>query len=255
MNSATCMTNPLGKIVMATGIVIISLVNVTPAFALDELYSPYAEYRELSLEYSGSRTFDPQPAKNDAQEHQLVLEAGISRRWTVETSAGYVRNPQAETKLNDFEVESRLQLLEPGEYWLDAGILAAYDFSRQAQQADTLEVKLLLQKDIGRITNLANIGFSTDVGRYSASGGPNYVILWNTRYRYSEYFQPGIEIQNDLGQSNTIRHFKEQEIYAGPSVYGRLFGHLNYQVSYCFGASNAAADSAARVLVEYETYF
>jgi hypothetical protein len=249
------MTKPLGKIVTATSLAVISIAAVTSAFALDELYSPNVAYRELALEYNGSRTFDTQPDKNNAQEQELALEAGITPRWVVETSAGVTKDPGADSKLSDIEVESRFQLLETGEHWLDAGILVAYAFSTQNQEPDSSEVKLLLEKDSGRITNLANIGFSVDVGHHSESGKPDYVALWNTRYRYSEYFQPGIEIQADLGQGHEVRKFQDQEDYIGPAVYGRFHGHLKYQAGYLFGASDSAAQSAARILVEYETHF
>ncbi len=255
MNQAPFMTKPVGKIVMATIVTVIALAKVNPAFALDELYSPNVDYRELSLEYSGSRSFDTQSDKNNAQEHGLVIEAGITPRWMVETSAGFAKDPNANAKLSDLEVENRFQLLEAGEYWLDAGILVAYDFSTQSQQPDSVEVKLLLQKDVGRITTMANIGFFEDVGNYSAPGGADYVVLWNTRYRYNEYFQPGIEMQSDLGQSSMLGHFNGQEHYVGPAVYGRLFGHLRYQAGYFKGISDAASQSAVRMLVEYETHF
>ncbi|MHB8622415.1 MAG: hypothetical protein ACYC9J_05070 [Sulfuricaulis sp.] len=255
MSQASCATRPLGRLIMTAAVSVSFLASAAPAFALDELYSPDVEYRELSLEYNASRTFDTQADKNNAQQHELVFEAGITPRWVVETSAGYVKDPNANSKLNDIEVESRWQFLEPGEYWLDAGMLVAYDFSRQNQQPDVLEAKLLLQKDIGRITHTANIGFSEDVGRYAESGGPDYIVLWNTRYRTSEYFQPGVEIQSDLGQSHTLGHFNQQQHYVGPAVYGRLFGRLKYQAGYLIGVSDAAAQRAARILVEYETHF
>lgn len=254
MSQVSFISPVLFKRCVATVISFFAL-GVNPAFGLDEIYSPNVEYRELAFEYNGSRTFDSRADRNNDQGHQLIVEAGISPRWMVESSAGFDKSPGAETKLNTIEVESRYQFVEVGEYWLDAGLLTAYAFSTHRQQPDTLEIKLLLQKDIDRITSTVNIGFSEEVGGYSSPGGADYVLLWNTRYRYSEYVQPGIEIQNDLGQGHSFRRFNQQQDYAGPTVYGRLYGRLKYQVGYLFGISNAAVHNAARVLVEYETHF
>jgi hypothetical protein len=237
------------------GIVLLFGAGTGSAYALDEIYSPNVEYRELSLEYAGSHTFDDQSDKNAAIDHALVVEAGIAPRWMIEASAGFSKEPDADTKFSDFELETRYQLVESGEYWLDAGFLVAYGFAAQSQQPDSIEVKLLLQKDFGKYTSTANIGFSQDLGTYSASGGADYVALVNTRYRYNEYFQPGLEIQSDFGQSSSFGHYNQQEHYIGPAAYGRLFGRMKYQIAYLFGASDAAAQSAARIKLEYEIHF
>ncbi len=230
--------------------------------AADELYSPNTEYREISLEYNRSQTFDRDPGKDGARESEVALEAGITPRLMVAVSAVSAREPGDVSHLGVREVEGRYQFFEPGEKWLDAGMLVAYDFAAQNGMPDSLEAKLLLQHDEGKFTSTANIGFTQNVGSHSANtGGPDYVFLWNTRYRYSAGLQPGIELQSDLGQGHQIRNFNEQTHYLGPALYGKLFGPLpqgqaiKYQVAYLFGASNAAAHGMARALVEYETHF
>ena len=227
-----------------------------PAFALDEIYSPNVEYREMSLEYNGSRTFDHHGDKDDAQSHELAIEAGLTPRLEVETSAGFEKDPDGSLKLSDMELEGRYQFYEQGENWVDSGALMAYDFATQSHDPDSVEAKLLLQKDIDMTTTTVNIGLEQTVGKNSAhTGGPDYVLLWNTRYRYSKYFQPGIELQSDFGQKPRLNGFNDQEHYIGPAAYGKLFGDFKYQAAYLVGVSDASADSAARVLVEYEMHF
>lgn len=229
-----------------------------PAFALDEIYSPNTEYRELAFEYNGSRTFDNHTGAglNNVQGHQFSIEAGVTPRLTLEVGAGFSHEPGSNFRQEDYEIEGRYQFFEQGENWVDTGLLLAYGFATQSHEPDAVETKLLLQKDFGRFTSTMNVGFEQAVGKNSGgTGGPDYAFLWNNRYRYNESFQPGIEIQSGLGQGPTLGKFNEQEHFIGPAVYGKLFGSLKYQAAWLFGASDAASQSAARLMLEYETHF
>ena len=224
--------------------------------AADKIYSPNVEYREISLEYNGSLSFDSNPDTDGLQESEVSLEAGLLPRLELEVTSAYSKFPGDAYRLEAHEVEGRLQFFEPGARWLDSGILVAYEISSQNRTPNSLEVKLLLQKDTGWFTSMANIGINSSIGSYSEdTGGPDYVFLWNTRYRYNTHFQPGLELQSDLGQIHQLGHFDEQEHFIGAAFYGKLFGHLEYQAAYLVGISAAAAQGIARLLVEYEFHY
>ena len=226
------------------------------AFGLDEVYSPNAEYGEMSLEVSNARSVDNNPAKNAAQVGEITLEAGLTPRTVLAVSGEYSADPGNAMQLDARQIEGRYQFFEPGEQWMDVGALMSYSSSTQTGSPDTLEVKLLLQKDVGKFTHTANIGFSQNVGTFpQLTDQPDYTFIWSTRYRSSEYFQPGFEIQSDLGSGSQVGYFSQQEHYMGPSLQGKLFGHLNYQVAYLFGVSDAAAQQAFRLNLEYEMHF
>lgn len=225
-----------------------------PAHAIDKIYSPNVVKGEAELEYAGSRTFDADKSKNNAQSHEFELEYGLTDRLVLEMAGEYEKQSPDHTRYSKSEIGGRVQFFEQGAHWLDSGLLLTYGVQSADHTANTVEAKLLLEKQVQKVLTRVNIGLEQEVGHY-ASGGPERTLEWSSRYRYSEAFEPGFEIQSNFGKSNQTNHFNEQEHYVGPAVYGRIVPGLNYEAAYYIGVSDASANSAARVLLEYELFF
>jgi high-affinity iron transporter len=221
------------------------------AWALDKIYSPIVEQGEWELEYSGSRSFDGERAKNNVQSHEIEIGYGF-HHWKPELTGEFEKEPDESLIMSSLAFENVFQFFDQGEKWLDAGLLATYVQSLEHGKApNALEVKLLMEKQDGKFLHRTNIGMEQEIGS-KATGGPDLTFQWSSRYRYSPRFEPGFEIQSDLGRSDEISTYSTQEHYIGPAVYGSIVPGLKYEVAYLAGVSNAAANSAVRLLLEYE---
>jgi hypothetical protein len=233
----------------------VALMPGRAAFALDKIFSPIVEEGELAIEYSGLRTFDGDPQKNNLQEHELEMEYGVNGFWQTEIEADINKDPGGDIRVDDLGWENIFQFTPQGKYWLDAGMLLTYGHALHHGDADDIETKLLLQKDWGKWLNIANIGLDQEVGR-NALGGPDRSFIWSSRYRVNPYFNPGFEIQSDFGQPGAASDsFEKQQHYLGPAVYGIILPQLKYEAAWLAGVSDAAASSAARFKLEYEIRF
>ncbi len=225
------------------------------ASALDKIHKPYVNKGELEIEYSGSRTSDGGKEKNNIQGHELAVAYGLTDYYQAELSTGYDRESGSPVKLEEVELENKFQFAEPGEMWMDSGLLVSYIHATHKHEPDAIAAKLLLQKDFGKFSSLANIGLEQEIGDNRKIGGPDMSLIWNNRYRYNEHFQPGIELQSNFGQTNTNTAFHDQEHYIGPSAFGRITNGFKYEAAYLVGVTKASPDTAARILLEYEIYF
>lgn len=235
--------------------------SVSPAFAIDKLYSPYVEKGEWEAEYFGTRSFDGNDAKHDAQKHQISIGYGVTDYWKTELYGSFEKAPQDHVTFDSWEWENIFQFTKPGEYWVDAGGSLAYEWTPSSNIANKVEARLLLAKNTGKFSHLLNLIAEKEVGsgpRDRLEGG----FIWSSRYNYNVYFQPGVEINSDFGEFARTGTFNDQSHYAGPVAYGKLplpFADeddgLKYRVGYLFGISDAASDGQAIVQLEYELEF
>jgi hypothetical protein len=245
---------------MNKGPVLIALFTVAAlstaqcALAVDKIYSPQVVQGEAEFEYFGTRTFDSLSSENNLQAHETSIGYGVTPWWATELYVLLERGPDQAAHVTGHQFENRFQLAEPGRYWVDPGLLIAYTRAAHQGDPDTLELKLLLEKVSGRFLNRVNIGGEQELGSH-ASGAPDRVVLWSTRYLLSPRFAPGFEIQSDFGQVNEAHTFDQQQHYIGPAAYGALLPHLKYEAAYLFGVSKAASRGAVRLLLEYEAFF
>lgn len=244
---------------MAT--ILIGSMASFPAHAIGKLYSPYVEKGEWELEYFGTRSVDGESGKNNEQQHQFSVGYAVNDWWHVEVYRKYAKEPQAKTKFDQYELENIFQLTEQGEYWLDVGGYFAYEYTPQHSRTDTVETKLILEKDIGRFLNILDINLEKDIGSGPKAGfEPGF--LWSSRYNYSKYFDPGFEISSSFNEINRTGSYNAQQHYIGPVAYGKIPLHITgqydavkYRMGYLFGVSTAANDGEAVAQIEYEIHF
>ena len=229
--------------------------SVSTASAIDKIYSPNITKGEFEMEYGGSTTFDGNHDKNDLEAHEVELEYGLTDRIQLELNSSFENQAGESLQSEATGFGGRYQFTEQGEYWVDTGVLMTYNWATHRNvDPDTLEAKLLLEKQTGDFLHRANIGIEQDVGSH-AEDGPDRVFLWNSRYRYDRHFEPGFEIQSDFGKANRVHSFDQQEHYIGPAVFGQIIPNLKYEAAFYTGISKAASSGAARILLEYEIYF
>ncbi len=232
---------------------LLALTTFTPrdALAIGTISSPNVHEGEMELEYKGSVTFDDNDAKDDDQDHELEAYYGFTDRFKGSVELKFEKGPHEDLSVKAFELGAYFQFFEAGEYWMDSGIKLAYAHAIHDSDADAVEAKLLLEKQTADFVHRANIKVEKEVGSHSENGVETG-IDWVSRYLYDKSFEPGIEVRSNFGNSDDSPSYSEQKHYVGPAAYGE-FGHgWKYQSAVLFGVSNAAADVAARWMIEYE---
>jgi len=233
---------------------IMTVLAVPIARAIDKVDSPNVEKGELDFEYSGFRTFDAGGNKDNLQDTEALIAYAPTDRWEVDVGGFFSKAPDQSFRADGVLVENFFQFFEKGSQWVDSGVMIAFNGSTHADLADSIDTKLLLEKDVGKFTNIANIGLEQEVGAH-ASGGPDRAFQWSTQYAISDSFAPGFEIQSDFGKTNEGLSFGREEHYIGPALYGTVLDHFHYEVVYLAGISSASSDSAVRFLFQYQEHF
>jgi len=241
---------------MAAAGILLALTCTPDAHALDgEIYSPRIVKNEMELEYAGVRTLDSDKSKNNQQTNEFSASYGFTDWFLLELAGALERGPGEPQDYTGTELQTRFQLWDTNKYWLDAGVLLAYHSAAKRNDADSVETKLLLQKDFGRVSAIANFGGERTIGTHSDDSGNELSAGLQTVYRINRYISPGIEYQADLGTWHDHLTLNQQGHYAGPVIIGELLPGLKYQAAYLRGLTGGAATSAIRTQLEYEILF
>ena len=226
-----------------------------PAYAEKQVFQPNAEQGEWELENTGVYDIDPAKNKNAVQEYHYAVGYGVNSFWHTELELEAETEPTDDAitsfQATHMEWENIFQLADKGEYWLDPGIYLAYEAPLINKQVGQFEGKILLEKDIQKISNILNISFNQEVGG-GADPHTDAGISWSTRYRLSQYFEPGVEYWNDFSTIDHHLDYEQQSHQVGPCFYGHLARHINYDIGYLFGVSDAAPRGELKWVIEYE---
>lgn len=224
------------------------------AFATKKVYSPLVEQGELEFEWRGGYEIDESDSKDGKQKQKYALGYGATDWWFTELYGEIEREPnQNEFDFTAIEWENRFQLTEQGQYWLDVGLYFAYETTVKDKTADKIEGKILLEKSIGDFTHTANIIFEQQIGG-GAEDEIESGLAWASRYRWTQYFEPGVEWYSNFGELKEHQAYAQQKHQVGPAFYGKI-GSVKYDIGYLFGLTDSAPEGTLKWILEYERHF
>jgi len=226
------------------------------AYADKQVFEPYAEQGEWEYETTGLYDIDPAKNKNAVQEYKNAIGYGVNSFWHTELEAEMETLPTDNSitglKATHMEWENFFQLAPKGQYWLDPGVYFAYEAPLINKQVGKFEGKILLEKSMDKITNILNISFNKEVGGSAANPHMDGGISWSTKYRLSEYYEPGVEYYDDFSAVTHQLDYNQQSHQVGPVFYGRITRHISYNIGYLFGISATAPRGELKWIIEYE---
>jgi high-affinity iron transporter len=232
-----------------------------PARAEFKLRYPNIDYREVEIEHNYSIILDKNSPNNRDISMPVEVGVGIHPNWFFEIEGEFAKASADSWTTDAVSFENYFMLTEPGQYWLDASIFAEYSRAAHSVDPDSVEIGLLLQKDVNRWLNTLNVYWAKPVSA-GAENIDTVSYAWQTRYRLNQYIQPGFEVYGEIEDIKHAGSFNDQQFRAGPVIVGSYNlgeigakGKVKYEVGYLFGMTDATESQALRTRIEYEIPF
>lgn len=222
-----------------------------------EVISPYVVKGELELEHQGLISHDRDPEASNAQAYVGSIGYTPTNWWRAEFESEFEREagPDHKTRYSSFNMENTFQLTEPGDYWMDWGAFVEFDIGRNREPNQAV-FGLLGEKSFGKIEETVNLLLHKDFGGSAEVTPTGLSYSSQTKYRLTQYFEPGFEI---YGDTDGKEKFAQEQFSAGPGLFGKIptanGQALKYQLAYLRGATPSTPDSTVRWKLEYEFYF
>lgn len=203
--------------------------------AIDKVYHPYVQPLEREVEWR---------MVGADGDHLQRLGIGQSLNDRVFVEGYLLAAEEGDTfRLEGYELETRLQLSEQGEYAVDWGMLVELEKAHHEDEWE-LATALLMEKQWGKWVGAANFWLEYEWGNQIKDEFET-AVAFQTRYRLSPEFEPAIEF---YGGENTRA--------LGPVAMGDVrFGpgkKLHWETGILLGLSKKTPDATLRLLAEYE---
>lgn len=215
------------------------------------LYSPYVHHEgEFGVESKNAYQIDAHDDE-DAWGGELALGYGVTSWWHTEAGVEFSGHEDEGTDFTALIWENVFQLAPKNAWPVDVGLKFDYAHSIDGG-ANEIGGKLLLAKDVGQFTNVANIGLAREIGEDSEDEN-EYNFAYGLSYNVNESFAIGGEWHSDFGTfENDSDDFDEQSHRIGPVAYGEVSEGVLFETGILFGVSDEAPDAEIKAVLEYE---
>lgn len=211
---------------------------------VDKVYHPYVQPLETEIEYRSVYQTDGDPLEDGVARHRFAIGRAVTDRVFVE---GYLigkETPLDGFELYAWELETKVQLTEQGEFWADWGVL--FELEKERSESITeLAAVLLMEKEITP-TWIGTVNFGTEYEFGSDIDNEfDFDVAAQLRYRFSERFEPGLEFYSDEITSAAGPVFQGVERFGIARKFYWEFGAL-------FPLNKTTPDTTIRFMLEFE---
>jgi hypothetical protein len=236
-----------------------------PAQALDFKVYPYTTPSEDEVELAYWWTafvksdnrytyFGKTLDKQGLQQHSLEIEYGMTDHWTVAGYADFEKPKDGEFQyVQARAVMSRYRFFEQGERLIDAAVEIEYYLPyKKYSDAEKIETRVILEKDIRQVSIMLNPIFEKDVSGSEVDAGMEFEYAAGLYYRATPLLTPGLEFYGVMGELSDMKPKDQQEHYIFPRLGLKLGHRLKFDLGYGFGLTKASDDQVIKANVELE---
>ena len=215
---------------------------------------PNVEQGEKEIDFKFG-TAKPNDSKRE-QAMSVGFGLGVTESWFTEIY--FIREKAGSEGTSLAEWENKFQLTEPGEYFVDVGLVAELEATITRAEAYELTIGPLLQKDFGLFQINGNLLFTRQYGSQQAdiSREIDLSYQWQIKYRWKPEFEFGVQGLGEVGKWNDWADSADQNHRLGPAVFGKLGivpgQAIRYNAAWLLGVSDSAPDNTLRMQIEYE---
>lgn len=176
--------------------------------------------------------------------HSLEVEYGITNNYTVALYADF-EQPAGESFrfIRAKAVAMYYRLFDKNFLPVDVALYAEYKLPRKEyKDAEEIEFKLILEKDIQFHRIILNPTFEKKVSGPDVSEGLEFILNGTWMYTGSLVFQPRIEYYSKLGEMTAMHPWSEQYNYLFPAfdLYFGKYGQFRWHAGVGFGLTDPA---------------
>lgn len=207
---------------------------------VDKVYHPYVQPLEQELEWR-------MVAERDDGEHDRLHRFGYGKslndRWFAEVYLVGEDPDHDGFDLDAWELETKWQITEQGEYWADWGLL--FELERETRNnVWELSTTILAEKEWGRWSSTANFSIKYEWGS-GIDEEFETALAVQQRYRLSRLFEPALELYSGQDSKGI-----------GPAALGsiRMGGRkqLLWEAGVIFAIDGESPNQTIRLSLEFE---
>lgn len=186
--------------------------------------------------------------------HSVEMEYGVSDRLAVAAYVDFENAPDGGAfRYTRSRLEARYRLFDKYQMLFDPALYVEYYFPRESfGEPDELEVRLILQRDLGDLRLLLNPTLGKAMSGDEVQEGVEGELSSGIYYRRSYFIQPGIEYYANVGPLRNPSPRDEQRHRIFPTATIRAGRGFRWELGVGFGLNDASDRVLFKSMLSYE---